>query len=123
MKVLTGLWKLPWNLENLCPIWKYRTKKWKSETFNSQSYLQSLKDQISFLENEKCELEEMTEEFTTQKLSFLKKNKYSDIIRMVHEDILCMGLSTKNVEKVNKFVYTWETSRHWVWLFTKVILQ
>ena len=48
----------------------------------------------------------MIDEFTTQKLSFLKKNKYSDIIKMVREDILCMGLSTMNVEKVNKFVYT-----------------
>ena len=41
-----------------------------NEKFNSQSYVQSLKDQISYLENEKCELEEKIEEFTTQKNFF-----------------------------------------------------
>ena len=75
-----------------------------NEKFNSQSYVQSLKDQISFLENEECELEEKIEEFTTQKISFFEKSKYSDIIRIVFEDILCMGLSTRNVEKVIKLV-------------------
>ena len=75
-----------------------------NEKFNSQSYIQSLKDQISYLENEKCELEEKIEEFATQNISFFEKNKYSDIIRMVYEDILCMGLSTRNVEKVIKLV-------------------
>ena len=49
-------------------------------------------------------MEEKIEEFTTQKISFFEKNKYSDIIRMVYEDILCMGLSTRNVEKVIKLV-------------------
>ena len=75
-----------------------------NEKFNSQSYVQGLKDQISYLENEKCELEEKIEEFTTQKISFFEKNKYSDIIRMVYEDILCMDLSTRNVEKIIKLV-------------------
>ena len=41
-----------------------------NEKFNSQSYVQSLKDQISYLENEKCQLEEKIEEFTTQKNFF-----------------------------------------------------
>ena len=39
-----------------------------------------------------------------KKISFFEKNKYSDIIRMVYEDILCMGLSTRNVEKVIKLL-------------------
>ena len=34
----------------------------------------------------------------------LKKNKYSDIIRMVYEDFFCIGLGTTNVEKVIKLV-------------------
>ena len=51
-----------------------------NEKFNSQSYVQSLKDEISYLENEKCELEEKIEEFATPKISFLEKNKYSDIL-------------------------------------------
>ena len=34
----------------------------------------------------------------------LKKNKYSDIIRMVYEDFFCIGLGTMNVEKVIKLV-------------------
>ena len=36
-------------------------------------------------------MEEKIEEFITQKLSLQKRSKYSDIIRMVYEDILCMG--------------------------------
>ena len=72
-----------------------------NEDNNSESYIQSLKDQILSLENKKCELEEV---FTTKKLSYFKNNRYCDKIRMVYEDILCMGLCTHNVEKVIKIV-------------------
>ena len=71
-----------------------------NEDNNSESYIQSLKDQILSLENKKCELEEV---FTTKKLSYFK-NRYCDKIRMVYEDILWMGLCTHNVEKVIKIV-------------------
>ena len=40
--------------------------------------------------------------FLTKKLSFFENNKYTDSIRMVYEDILCMGLGTRNVDKVIK---------------------
>ena len=39
------------------------------------------------------------EKLRNLKLSFLKKNMYSDIIRMICEGILSMGLSTRNVKK------------------------
>ena len=55
---------------------------------------------IFFVENETCELEGKVEKFKTLELSFLKKNMYSNIIRMICEGILSMGLSTRNVEKV-----------------------
>ena len=42
--------------------------------------------------------------FYDKKLFFLKNNRYCDKIRMVYEDILCMGLSTQNVDKVSKIV-------------------
>ena len=50
-----------------------------NEDNNSESYIQSLKDQILSLENKKCELEEV---FTTKKLSYFKNNRYCDKIRM-----------------------------------------
>ena len=68
----------------------------------THSYIQGLKEQILFLENEKYELEEKM--FSTQNLSFFENNKYTDTIRMVYEDTLCMGLSNRNVEKVIKIV-------------------
>ena len=37
-------------------------------------------------------------------ISFLKRKKHSDIIRMVYEEILCMGFSTRNVENLMKLV-------------------
>ena len=75
-----------------------------NEENNSESYIQSLKDQILSLENKKCELEGKIEVFTIKKLSFIKNGRYCDKIRMVHESILCMGLSTWNVEKIIKNV-------------------
>ena len=42
--------------------------------------------------------------FSSQKLSFFENSKYTDTIRTVYEDILCKGLSTRNVEKVIKIV-------------------
>ena len=68
----------------------------------THSYIQGLKEQILFLENEKYELEEKM--FSTQNLSFFENNKYTDTIRMVYEDTLRMGLSNRNVEKVIKIV-------------------
>ena len=68
----------------------------------THSYIQGLKEQILFLENEKYELEEKM--FSTQNLSFFENNKYTDTIRMVYEDTLHMGLSNRNVEKVIKIV-------------------
>ena len=78
---------------------KIETRK-MNEKSNSRSYVQSFKDHFFFVENEVCELEGKIEKFKTLKLSFLKKNMYSDIIRMTCEGILSMGLSTRNVEKV-----------------------
>ena len=49
-------------------------------------------------------MEEKVEVFTTKKLSFFKNNRYCDKIRMVYENILYMGLSTWNVQKVIKIV-------------------
>ena len=80
---------------------KIKNKK-ANEKNNSHLYTQSWKEQILFLENEKCESEEKIGVFLTKKLSFFENNKYTDSIRMVYEDILCMGLGTRNVDKVIK---------------------
>ena len=70
----------------------------------SESYVSALKNQISALENEKFELEEKINEFMTQEISVFKNGMYNDSVRMVYEDLLCMGLSTRNVEKVIRIV-------------------
>ena len=84
---------------------------WKNVAHNnstsdsySQSYVDELNQQIRFLQNEKLELEEKIEEFVTQKVNFFHNGIYDDNIRMVYQDLLCMGLSTRNVEKVVKIV-------------------
>ena len=42
--------------------------------------------------------------FSSQKLSYFENRKYIDTTRMVYEDMLRMGLSTRNVEKLIKIV-------------------
>ena len=70
----------------------------------SQSYVYDLKKRIEVLENEKMELEEKIQSFLNKDINVFQKGSYNDDIRMVYEDLLCMGLSTRNVEKVIRVV-------------------
>ena len=59
-----------------------------------QSYTESIKLQIETLQHEKLELEEKINDFSAEKeISFYRNGQYNDNIRMVYEDLLCMGLS------------------------------
>ena len=55
---------------------------------------------MQYLENEIIKLQEKLENKSNKKnLSFYENGKYSDNIRMVYEDLLSMGLISRNVEK------------------------
>ena len=45
-------------------------------------------------------LEERMAEFSSKKLSFFQNNKYSNKFWRLYEDLLCLGVSNPNVEKV-----------------------
>ena len=66
--------------------------------------LLELHDYIAFLENHEGVLEERVEELSSQKLSFFQNKKYTNKIRSVYEDLLCFGVSSRNVEKVVRIV-------------------
>ena len=83
--------------------WKKRAKKMLQKNDNSsfsQSYVDELNEQIMYLQNEKLQLEERMQDFVANKVNFFHNGKYDDNIRTVYQDRLCMGLSTRNVEKV-----------------------
>ena len=87
--------------------WKNLAKRNASENDNSsfsQSYVDELNEQIMYLQNEKLQLEERMQDFVANKVNFFHNGKYDDIIRTVYQDLFCMGLSTRNVEKVVEIV-------------------
>ena len=53
-----------------------------------------------FLEKENVKLlDQINESSKIRELSFFENGQYTHNIRMVYEDLLCMGLSTRNIEK------------------------
>ena len=87
--------------------WKNLAKRNASKNDNSpfsQSYVDELNEQIMYLQNEKLQLEERMQDFVANKVNFFHNGKYDDNICTVYQDLLCMGLSTHNVEKVVEIV-------------------
>ena len=68
-----------------------------SENDSVQSIIKDLNQQIRALENEKFMLNEKIDTFLSREICCFEKGKYKDVIRMVYEDILMMGVSTRNV--------------------------
>ena len=82
--------------------WKNLVKRNASKNDSSsfsQSYVDQLNEQIMYLQNEKLQLEERMQDFVANKVNFFHNRKYNDNIRTVYQDLLYMGLSTRNVEK------------------------
>ena len=75
-----------------------------SENDSVQSIIKDLNQQIQALENEKLMLNEKIDTFLSREICCFEKGKYKYVIRMVYEDILMMGVSTRNVEKVIRLV-------------------
>ena len=77
--------------------WKKRAKP-NVELINSSK--RDLEAHIRFLENENVKLlDQINESSKIRKLSFFENGQYTHDIRMIYEDLLCMGLSTRNIEK------------------------
>ena len=102
-KSLDGALRTTLTIRKSVSYLKIKNKK-ANEKNDYHSYIQSVKEQILFLENENSELEEKIEVFSSQKLSYFENRKYIDTTRMVYEHKLRMGFSTRNVEKLIKIV-------------------
>ena len=89
--------------------WKKGSKlnSQNSET-GIQSHIADLNEQITCLQNSKLELEDKIKEFENEmevKTLKVKEGRcYNENIRIVYEDLLCLGLSSRNVEKVIRVV-------------------
>ena len=69
------------------------------------SHISDLDQQIKFLQNEKCILEERINSFMNEnEIQVFENGHYNDNIRAVYEDLLVMGISTRNVEDVIRIV-------------------
>ena len=75
-----------------------------SENDSVQSIIKDLNQQIRALENEKLMLNEKIDTFLSREICCFEKGRYKDVMRMVYEDILMMGVSTRNVERVIRLV-------------------
>eukprot|EP00112_Aurelia_sp_Birch-Aquarium-sp1_P013961 Seg299.3 transcript_id=Seg299.3/GoldUCD/mRNA.D3Y31 product="hypothetical protein" protein_id=Seg299.3/GoldUCD/D3Y31 len=85
--------------------WYYKKKSQNNENNVTDainySKIQELNDRIHDLENEKLVIEEKLNIFLSgDDVCLYKDGKYVDDIRMLYEDLLCMGVSTRNVEDV-----------------------
>ena len=49
-------------------------------------------------------LNEKIDTFLNREICCFEKRKYKDVTRMVYDDILMMGVSTRNVERVIRLV-------------------
>ena len=96
--------------KSLC-VWKKKARALLFEQENSeeetvfQSYVQDLKDQIEYLEDEKLKLEEKINSFLKDReVQVFQEGKYCDEVRQVYEDLLCYGLGSRNIEPVIRTV-------------------
>ena len=70
----------------------------------AQSYIDELNTQIQYLENEKMMLEQKLKDFLANEEIFFHNGRYNDKICTVYQDLMRMGLSSWNVEKVLEIV-------------------
>ena len=88
--------------------WYYKTKSKNISNDQDEinrSKIKELNDRIRELEDEKLQIEEKLNVFLKgEDVLLFKDGKYIDEIRMVYEDLLCMGVSTRNIEGVIRSV-------------------
>ena len=58
-----------------------------------------LKQQISILENEKCEFEEKFSSYMEGLIKNKENGHYNDSVRATYQDLVMMGVGINNIEK------------------------
>ena len=75
-----------------------------SENDSVQLIIKDFNQQIHALENEKLMLTKKIDTFLSREICCFEKVKYKNVIRMLYKDILMMGVSTRNAERVIRLV-------------------
>ena len=68
--------------------------------------ISELKQQISILENEKCEVEEKLSSYMEGLIKTKENGHYNDIVRATYQDLVMIGVGINNIEKVVHTVLT-----------------
>ena len=102
-------------------IWKTKHQKFKwyhkfaMERKNNEneilgtSYdarISELEQQISILENEKCEVEEKLSSYMEGLIKTKENGHYNDTVRATYQDLVMVGVGINNIEKVVRTVLT-----------------
>ena len=84
--------------------WKRIAKRTNHFASDTENTIRKLKDKIRYVENESVKVMDRIKEISEQTLNFYKNGKYNEYVRMVSEDLLSMGLITRNVERCVRLV-------------------
>ena len=68
--------------------------------------ISELKQQISILENEKCEVEEKLSSYMEGLIKTKENGHYNDTVRANSDDLVMIGLGINNIEKVVRTALT-----------------
>ena len=73
---------------------------------NYDARISEMKQQISILENEKCEVEERLSSYMEGLIKAKENGHYSNTVRATYQDLVMMGVGNNNIEKVVRNVLT-----------------
>ena len=68
--------------------------------------ISQLKQQISILENEKCEVEEKLSSYMEGLIKAKENGHYNDTVRATYQDLVMMGVGINNIERFVRTVLT-----------------
>jgi len=72
--------------------------------FSFDNEIQDLKNYITVLEFEKEEMKQKLEKFLQAEIITKENGRYTDDVRAVYQDLVCMGVGINNVENVVRTV-------------------
>ena len=83
-----------------------RKNKNKSSGTSYDARISELKQQITILENEKCEVEEKLSSYMEGLIKTKENRHYSNTVRATYQVLVMMGVDINNIEKVVRTVLT-----------------
>ena len=82
-------------------------KQQKVSGIRYDARISEMKQQISILENEKCDVKDKLSSYTEGLIKTKKSSHYNDAVRATYKDLVMMGgVGINNVEKVARTVLT-----------------